>query len=64
MRVIIIEDERPSAEKLLQAITTFNSDARILAVFASVQASVEWLQQHPPTRPHFYGYPAYRWPLV
>jgi two-component system LytT family response regulator len=47
MQVIIIEDERPAAEKLQQAIMACNSNTELLAVLGSVQAAVEWLQQHP-----------------
>lgn len=46
MQVIIIEDERPAAEKLQQAIMACNSNTQLLAVLGSVQAAVEWLQQH------------------
>ena len=48
MRIIIIEDERPAAEKLQQAIMACNSNVQLLAVLGSVQQSVEWLQQNPP----------------
>jgi len=47
MRIIIIEDERPAAEKLQQAIMACNSSVQLLAVLGSVQQSVEWLQQNP-----------------
>jgi two-component system, LytTR family, response regulator len=47
MRIIIIEDERPAAEKLQKAITACNSNVQLLAVLGSVQSSVEWLQQNP-----------------
>jgi two-component system LytT family response regulator len=47
MKIIIIEDERPAAEKLQKAIMTCNSNVQLLVVLGSVQASVEWLQQNP-----------------
>lgn len=47
MKIIIIEDERPAAEKLQKAITACNSNVQLLAVLGSIQASVEWLQQNP-----------------
>src|SRR5262245_59859299 len=46
MKIIIIEDERPAAEKLRKAIMACNSNVHLLAVLGSVQASGEWLQQH------------------
>lgn len=47
MKVIIIEDERPAAEKLLKAIQKADSSIEVAAVLNSVKASVEWLQQNP-----------------
>lgn len=46
MKVIIIEDERTAAEKLLLSIKACGTPTEILAVLGSVQESVEWLQQH------------------
>jgi two-component system LytT family response regulator len=46
MKIIIIEDERPAAEKLQQGIMACNSNVQLLAVLGSVQASVKWLQQN------------------
>lgn len=46
MKILIIEDERPAAEKLQKAIMACNSNVQLLAVLGSVQASVEWLQQN------------------
>jgi two-component system LytT family response regulator len=48
MKVIIIEDEKPAAEKLIKAIQKTDTAIRIAAVLNSVQASVEWLHQNPP----------------
>lgn len=47
MKVIIIEDERPAAEKLLKAIQKANPSIEIAAVLNSVKASVQWLQENP-----------------
>lgn len=47
MRVIIIEDEKPAAEKLLKAIQKADSTIEIPALLGSVKASVEWLEQNP-----------------
>jgi two-component system, LytTR family, response regulator len=47
MKVIIIEDERPAAEKLLKAIQKADPSIEVAAVLNSVKASVEWLQQNP-----------------
>jgi DNA-binding LytR/AlgR family response regulator len=46
MKIIIIEDERPAAEKLQQSIMACNNDVQLLAVLSSVQQSVEWLQKN------------------
>jgi two-component system LytT family response regulator len=47
MKVIIIEDERPAAEKLLKALQKASPQTEIAAILNSVQAAAEWLQQHP-----------------
>jgi DNA-binding LytR/AlgR family response regulator len=47
MKVIIIEDERPAAEKLLKAIQKADPSIEVAAVLNSVKTSVEWLQQNP-----------------
>jgi DNA-binding LytR/AlgR family response regulator len=46
MHVIIIEDEKPAAEKLQKAIRQANSQIVIQAVLPTVQAAIAWLQQH------------------
>lgn len=46
MKVIIIEDEKPAAEKLLKAIQKSGIAIEVLAVLNSVKASVDWLQQN------------------
>ncbi|MEP7374400.1 MAG: LytTR family DNA-binding domain-containing protein [Chitinophagaceae bacterium] len=47
MKVIIIEDERPAAEKLRKAIQKADPSIEVIAVLNSLTASVEWLQQNP-----------------
>jgi DNA-binding LytR/AlgR family response regulator len=47
MKVIIIEDEKPAAEKLLKAIQKIDPSIEITAVLNSVRSSIEWLQQNP-----------------
>lgn len=47
MRAIIIEDEKPAAEKLLKAIRNADSTIEVAAVLSSVKAAVEWLEQNP-----------------
>jgi two-component system LytT family response regulator len=47
MRAIIIEDEKPAAEKLLKAIQKTQSVVEVVAVLDSIKTSVDWLQQHP-----------------
>lgn len=47
MKVIIIEDEKPAAEKLLKALRKIDPSVEVMAVLNSVQSSVEWLRQNP-----------------
>ncbi|HOZ78085.1 MAG TPA: LytTR family DNA-binding domain-containing protein [Ferruginibacter sp.] len=46
MKLIIIEDEGPAAEKLLLSIKACNITTELLAVLGSVQEAVEWFQHH------------------
>lgn len=46
MKIIIIEDEKPAAEKLQKAIVQYDSSIQVLAILTSVQASVDWLKQN------------------
>lgn len=46
MRVIIIEDEKPAAEKLRQALLKAGPDIEVLALLNSVEAAARWLGQH------------------
>lgn len=47
MKVIIIEDERPAAEKLEKAIRQVDASIEVSAVLPSVKTAIAWLQQHP-----------------
>lgn len=47
MKVIIIEDEKPAAEKLWKALQKTNPLIEISAVLNSIKATVDWLQQNP-----------------
>lgn len=47
MKVIIIEDEKPAAEKLQKAIQKVDSTINIVVVLHSIKASIDWLQQNP-----------------
>jgi two-component system LytT family response regulator len=47
MKVIIIEDERPAAEKLNKAILQFDATIEVTCLLSSVQSAVEWFTSHP-----------------
>lgn len=47
MRIIIIEDEKPAAEKLQKALDKTGRELEIIAILKSVEESVQWLKQHP-----------------
>jgi two-component system, LytTR family, response regulator len=46
MKVVIIEDEKPAAEKLQKAIQHIDPSIEVIAVLSSIKASVEWLEQN------------------
>ncbi|GAB3558799.1 LytR/AlgR family response regulator transcription factor [Spirosoma fluminis] len=46
MNVLIVEDEELAAEKIMDLVTQIDASLRIVGLTASVQASVEWLQNH------------------
>lgn len=46
MRAIIIEDEKPAAEKLQRAIEKSNAAIEVIAILNSVQSSIEWLKKN------------------
>ncbi len=47
MRIIIIEDEKPAAEKLLKALQRSVPVLHAEAVLGSIQESVDWFRDHP-----------------
>ncbi|MFA6437928.1 MAG: LytTR family DNA-binding domain-containing protein [Bacteriovoracaceae bacterium] len=47
MNILIIEDERPAAERLIAMVREFDPGIRITATLRSVKESVEWLSRHP-----------------
>ena len=47
MKVVIIEDEFPAAERLIQLLTRSNHDIEILDTLQSVQQGIKWFQAHP-----------------
>ena len=47
MKVIIIEDEKPAAEKLKKAIQLADISIEVVAVLDSIQAAVTWLKEQP-----------------
>lgn len=46
MKIIIIEDEKPAAEKLRQAILSIDNTIEIMATLTSVEASVRWIESN------------------
>ncbi len=46
MKVIIIEDEKPAAEKLLKAIQKTNPSIEVAAILNSINQSVKWLEEN------------------
>jgi DNA-binding LytR/AlgR family response regulator len=47
MKIVIVEDEKPAAEKLERMIRRIQPDARILAVLDSVSSSIRWFSENP-----------------
>lgn len=46
MKTIIIEDEKPAAEKLQQGLKAIDETVQVLSILTSVEASVDWLNNH------------------
>lgn len=46
MKAILIEDEKPAAEKLLKAIQKADHSVEVLATLSSVASSIEWLKKN------------------
>lgn len=47
MNAIVIEDEKPAAEKLIKAIHLVDDSIEILATISNVKDSISWLQLNP-----------------
>ncbi|MDR2039079.1 MAG: LytTR family DNA-binding domain-containing protein [Bacteroidales bacterium] len=47
MKVLIIEDERPAAEKLSRLLEEINPDIKIVDILKSVEQSINWLNSNP-----------------
>ncbi len=47
MKIVLIEDEKPAAEKLKKALLKINSSFEIIAVLGSVQSAEEWFNEQP-----------------
>lgn len=47
MQVMIVEDEKPAAEKLKKALLQYDPAIEVLEIAASVLTAAEWLLQHP-----------------
>ncbi|WP_315819023.1 hypothetical protein [Paraflavitalea speifideaquila] len=47
MQVLIIEDEKPAAEKLLKALEACDPAIQVLHVLGSIQKAIDWLEEHP-----------------
>lgn len=47
MRVLIIEDEHPAAQKLSRMLKEINPEIRIVDVLTSVERSINWFSSHP-----------------
>ena len=47
MRVIIIEDEKPAAEKLKKAIQKIDPAISVESTLGSVRDTVNWIQSNP-----------------
>ncbi|MES2331872.1 MAG: LytTR family DNA-binding domain-containing protein [Bacteroidota bacterium] len=47
MKILIIEDEKPAAEKLQKALAKVNGDIHFAGILNSVSASIDWLKNNP-----------------
>ncbi len=46
MDVLVIEDEEPAVERLIELIGQYDSKIRILAVLSSISASIKWFSEN------------------
>ena len=47
MKVVIVKDEKPAAEKLEMLLKRYHPDTEILKVLDSVEGSIEWFRENP-----------------
>ncbi|WP_290798448.1 LytR/AlgR family response regulator transcription factor [Flavihumibacter sp. UBA7668] len=47
MKILIIEDELPAAERLSEALFQLRNDLELLSILQTVKESVQWLKSHP-----------------
>lgn len=47
MKVLIVEDESPAANKLKQMLLRYSNEMEVVANLSSVQETVAWLSSHP-----------------
>ena len=47
MKVLIFEDEKLNAERLVELIKRYDSSTEVLAILESVKQGVEWLTKNP-----------------
>jgi len=47
MKVIIIEDEKPAAEKLLKALRKADASIEVVAILNSIESAVAWFDDNP-----------------
>ncbi|MBU7577732.1 MAG: response regulator transcription factor [Flavihumibacter sp.] len=46
MKILLIEDETPAAERLIEALAEIRSDLQPIALLATVKESIQWLKTH------------------
>lgn len=47
MKILLIEDEQPAAERLAEALLQVRDDLHLIGVLPTVKESVNWLKTHP-----------------
>lgn len=47
MKIVIVEDEKPAAERLEMLLKRANPDTEVLAILGSVETSVKWFNENP-----------------
>lgn len=46
MKILICEDEKPTAERLIQLLNQYSSEVEILSVVDSVESALKWFNSH------------------